>query len=325
MSTTATWDGFNKGAPNRAEVTMGLEGRWDYSTTDIFTLGANGLGSLGFTANPFNEYVPTFIVRNLFWRQGSREAGWMYRVGKVTPDAMLGTSRHINPLGTFLPIIGTGGFCMALPDSGIGLFAGRFVNDRVNLLGVFTDANANRFTIGDPGAGDFFKALELQVKIAPLTPKAGYTKFTFWHNDGTKDGAAINGSTGLEGWGLYIKHEQELTLDGRAIAICRWGHSYKASALYEEQLGAHLVLYDPFNSGKFQQDLFEADLFGMAYNWVQPNVEGAGDESNVEFFYRFPLFPEADATISYQAVIGPSQAPELDVGSAVSFRLRSTF
>jgi hypothetical protein len=325
MTFVGTWDAYKKGAPNRGEVTFGLDGRWNYGTTGPTNLGFLGLGSLGFTANPFAAYTPTFLVRNLFWRQGSREAGWMYRIGRVTPDSFLATSRHINPLATYLPIVGTGGFTMGLPDSGFGLFAGLFINDRVNLAGVFSDSNADRFTLGDLGAGDYFKALELQVKIAPLSPNAGYSKITFWHNDGTKDGAPINGSTGLEGWGVFIKHEQELTLDGRAVAICRWGQSYRDSALYEEQVGAHFVYYDPFDSGKSKNDLFSADLFGMAYNWVQPTQAGAGDESNVEFFYRFPLFPETDATISYQAVINPSLDPANDVASAISFRLRSTF
>jgi hypothetical protein len=61
----------------------------------------------------------------------------------------------------------------------------------------------------------------LQAKVFPLTQKAGYSKVTFWHNDGTEDGGAINGSTGAEGWGVFIKYEQELTCDGRAVGIGR--------------------------------------------------------------------------------------------------------
>ncbi len=98
-------------------------------------------------------------------------------------------------------------------------FAGLFVNDRVNVAGVVSDANADRFDFGDIDEGDLFTAVELQVKVFPLTEKAGYSKVTFWHNDGTKFGNAINGSTGKEGWGVFVKHEQELTCDGRAIAI----------------------------------------------------------------------------------------------------------
>ena len=63
----------------------------------------------------------------------------------------------------------------------------------------------------------------------------------------------------------------------------------------------------------------------MAYNWVQPSANGARGESNVEFFYRFPIFPEADAALSYQAIINPALDPNNDSASVFSFRIRSTF
>jgi hypothetical protein len=239
----ATWDGFRKGCPNQGEITLGLEGRWNWGTTDPTTLGAVGLGSLTFTSNPFTTYTPTFLVRNLFWRQGSRKAGWMYRIGRVTPDQFLSTSQHITPLTINLPIASTGAFTMGLPDSGLGMFGGFFLNDWANIAGVVSDANADRTNFGDLGEGDLFKAVELQVKILPLTDKAGYSKLTFWHNDGTDDGQAINGSTGAEGWGWFIKGEQELTCDGRMIGLMRYGKSYNSSALYDELAAAHFLVY----------------------------------------------------------------------------------
>ena len=213
---------------------------------------------------------------------------------------------------------------MGLPDSGLGMFAGVYVNDWMNVTGVVSDANADRTNFGKLDAGDLFKAVELQVKILPLTEKAGYSKVTFWHNDGTRNGQAINGSTGREGWGVFIKLEQELTHDGRMITIGRWGKCSNQSALYDELVGAHLVYYDPFNTGRFKKMGFNADLAGVAYNWVQPSAVDR-DESNVEMFYRFPLFPEMDATLSYQAIINPALDPDNDYGSAFSLRLRSTW
>jgi hypothetical protein len=324
LTVVGTWDGFNKGEPNQGEITLGLEGRWNWGTTDPVTLGNVGLGSMTFTANPFTTYTPTFLVRNLFWRQGSREAGWMYRIGRVTPDQFLMTSAHITPLTTYLPIAGTGAFAMGLPDSGLGMFGGIFVNDRVNIAGVVTDANADRTNFGKLDEGDLFTAVELQVKILPLTEKAGYSKVTFWHHDGTADGNALNGSTGAEGWGVFFKLEQELTRDGRLIGIGRWGRSYNDSALYEQQAAGHLVFYDPFCRGRFRDIGLNADLAGVAYNWVQPTGIPR-DESNVELFYRFPLFPQMDATVSYQGIINPALNPSSDYGSAFSLRLRSTW
>jgi hypothetical protein len=67
-----------------------------------------------------------------------------------------------------------------------------------------------------------------------------------------------------------------------------------------------------------------ADLAGVAYNWVQPTGVNR-DESNVEMFYRFPMLPEMDATVSYQAIINPALDPSNDYGSAFSLRLRSSW
>lgn len=320
----ATWDGFRKRCRNRGEITLGLEGRWNWGTTDPTTLGAVGLGSQTFTSNPFTTYTPTFLVRNLFWRQGSREAGWMYRIGRVTPDQFLSTSQHVTPLLHNLPIAGTGAFAMGLSDSGLGMFGGIFLNDWANIAGVVTDANADRTDFGDLGEGDLFTALELQVKLLPLTEKAGYSKLTFWHNDGTSDGNAINGSTGAEGWGWFFKGEQELSCDGRMIALLRYGKSYNDSALYEKLAAAHLIVYDPFNSGRYKRRGFNADLAGLVYSWVKP-AGASRDESNFEAFYRFALFPEMQATVSYQAIVNPALDPTNDYGSAVSLRLRSTW
>jgi len=225
---TGTWDGWHKGCPHQGEITTSIEGRWNYGPPDPVTLGVAGLGTTLFTANPFTTYTPAFLVRNLFWRQGSREAGWRYRLGRTTPDQFLGTSRHVTPLDTFLPI-GTGAFAMALPDSGIGAIGGFYLNDWLNVAGVVHDANANRFDFGAPSKGDLFTAVEVQAKLFPITENAGYSKVTFWHTDGTADGLPLNGSLGPEGWGCYLKLEQELTSDGRLIAVGRFGRSYPSA------------------------------------------------------------------------------------------------
>jgi hypothetical protein len=320
---SGTWDGWNKGCPRQGGITFSVEGRWNYGPPDPVTLGAEGLGTTLFTANPFTTYTPTFLVRNLFWRHGSRKAGWRYRIGRVTPDQFLASSRHITPLDTFLPI-GTGTFAIGLPDSGLGWIGGVYLNEWLNVAAVVHDANADRTDFGDPGEGDLFTALELQAKLLPLTENAGYSKVTLWHTDGTSDGQPLNGSMGPEGWGVYFKLEQELTCDGRLIAIGRWGRSYKDSALYDRLAGAHLVYYDPFHSGRYERMGFEADVVGLCYDWGQ--ATGADrDESDVEVLYRFPVFPEMDATVAYQAIFNPGFNPDKDFGSAISLRFRSTW
>jgi len=311
-------DLINKGQPNHGGVYYQLEGRWDYGTTGPQDLGFVSLASAGGTANAFSAYTPTFLSRNLYWQHGSKEAGWVYRTGKITPDAILLTSQYISPVTTFLPNVGTGIFAAGFPDSGLGTVGAVFPNDRIFVAALVSDANADRFNFGDIGAGDYYAALEIGVKILPLTQKAGYSKFDLWHNDGTKNGLPINASTGRDGWGFAMKIEQELTADGRAVGIFRYGRSYDKSSIYKQQAGLSFVLVDPADPLRLQND-----LFGVAFNWVDSVVAGSRDEYNFEAFYRFPIFPVVDATLSYQSVIHPAFTTAIDHASAFSFRFGS--
>ena len=319
LSVLGTWELANVGEPNQGQLFFQLQGRWDYGTTGPEVLGTENLGSLIGTANTFSEYVPTFLLRNLYWQQGSEAAGWKFRVGKITTDATLSTSAHIASPITFLPTAGTGPFANALTDSGLGITATWFVNDRFTELGLFSDANADRFNFGDITAGDFYSAVEFAYKIGPRTERAGYSKLTLWHTDATKNGQAVNGHLGPGGHGFFIKHEQELSADGRAVAVFRYGKSYNESAVYEEQFGAHFLLYNPTESG------LQNDLLGVAVNWAQANVSGARLESNFEIFYRFPIVQKVDMTLSYQSLFNLALDPNNDHASAFGLRLRTTF
>ena len=182
-----------------------------------------------------------------------------------------------------------------------------------------TSSNANRYGWGDIGAGDLYKAVELGVQIFPRTEKAGWSKLAVWHNDGTKRGAS-NGNLGPDGWGFFLKLEQELTADGRFIGIAKYGWSDNDSALYESQANLLFLYYDPDFIGRIQND-----VVGIGLNFVNPSLEGARGEYNPELFYRFPLFPQVDMTFTYHAIIDPSLDRDNDHASVFSIRLRSTF
>jgi hypothetical protein len=316
----AAWELVDRGKPTLGQVYFQLEGRWEYGTTGPERLAVVGLGSLVGTANTFAAYVPTFLVRNLYWQQGTAEAGWAYRIGKITPDAMLSTSAHIASPITFLPTAGTGPFSNGLPDSGLGIAGVGHLYDLLRFMVIISDSNADRFNFGDIGAGDFYKAIELGVKVAPRTEKAGYSKVTLWHTDGTEDGEPANGALGPEGWGFFLKYEMELADDGRPVVILRYGKSFNESAFYREQVGAHFVLYDPTPLANLKND-----LLGLAFNWAQAASDQARGEYNLEVFYRFPLFPQFDMTLSYQGVIHPALDPDNGYTSVFGFRFRTTF
>jgi hypothetical protein len=67
------------------------------------------------------------------------------------------------------------------------------------------------------------------------------------------------------------------------------------------------------------------DATGISLNWVDPSAEGSRYESNVEIWYRFPIFPGLDTTLSYMAIINPALDPDNDFASAFSLRLVTVF
>ena len=315
-----TWEAINRGEPTQGSLTLHLESRWNWGTTGPMALGPGSLGMLQNTGNTFDKYVPVTIMRNLYWQTGGVKSKGAIRFGKVTIDGILGTTRHLTPNTSCLTFACTGAFAIALPDSGLGVVGAWHFNDRVKLLGAVTDANGNRFNMGDIGEGDFFTALDLGIKIWPKTEKAGFSKFTLWHSDGTSDGKAINGSTGKEGWGYYLLHEQEITRDGNMVAIFKYGRSHKDSAFFRRQASASLLVYEPSLIGTISND-----ATGISLNWVEPTAEGSREESNVEIWYRFPMFPGVDTTFSYMAVINPALDRSNDFASVFSFRLVTVF
>ena len=314
-----SWELVDWQKPTQGELFFHVQGRWDYGTTGPGSLGPDSLNSIS-TANIFDAYDPPFVLRNLYWEQGSPEAGWAVRIGKITPDAILNSSKHLNATTTFITTAGTGSFSNAHADSGLGLAAVWYPSDRFKILGLISDANGDRFNFGDIGAGDFYKSIELGFKPFPKTPKSGFWKLNFWHTDGTVDEQPINGSTGVAGWGFFFKLEQELSDDGDVIGLLRYGQSFEDAAIWRYLVGAALLVYDPFGPDGLQND-----LIGLAFNWAEPVNPGSRGESNVELFYRFPLFPGVDFTLSYQSVIDPAFDPNNDHASAVSFRFRSVF
>lgn len=319
-----TWDVVDKADPTAGQFSFGVEARWGYG--DRLTpveLGTAGIGSATGTVDPYGEQSQTTVLREAFWHQGSPEKGWNYRIGKITPDRLLTSSDHIDPVSLFFPVGSGGAPAIAFPDSGYGAAAGFFPSDKFRVGVVVADAAGDRTGSGDIGQGNFFKAIEAQVQLfTPKTEKAGYSTFTLWHTDGTDDPEdALDSSTGEKGWGYFIKLEKELTANGKNIGIIRFGKSFDDSAVYKEQGSIRYVRDDPpdpFGLGD--------DHFGIAVSYVEPVINPFDrDEWGIDTFYRFNLVDRVQFSFGYQVVFDPSFNPEEDSINVFSVRLTQFF
>jgi hypothetical protein len=317
------WDVLNRGQPDQGGFFVNLEGRWDYGNNrpGPQNLGFVNLATVGGTANTYSKYSPTFIIRQLYWRQGSREAGWSYTIGKITVDGAFASSRHLNPNTTFLPNASGAVFGVAAADSGIGLKVNYAFNKQWSVMGLISDANADRYDFGDPFAGDVFGGIELQWRSPKSAALSTVAKLGVTGTTGTKDGMPANGGTGRSGWGVSALLEQELAPDGRPVIILRYSDSSNDSAIYDQQVAAQFILYQPAGPARFG-----TDALGLGFNWVDPAADtDARDEYNFEAFYRFPIFPQVDLTADYQYISDPAFTEEFDHAHVFGIRLTTTF
>ena len=311
------WDIPNLGETTRSSLTFHLEGRWDWGTTGPMTIGTPSLGMLGSVGNSFARYTPVAIIRNLYWRTENTDKKGAFRIGKITPDGIYGTTRHLTPNNACLSFPCTGAFVVGVPDSGIGFTGAWQFNDRFKIIGGINDANANRFDFGDVGKGKFFKAIDFNVKIAPVTEKAGFSRFLLWQVD---EAGGSNGATGAKGWGYLVLLEQELSRDGSLVGIAKYGRSMKGSAAYERQAAIALVKYEPDWISRVNND-----SVGASFSIFRAIVDGAQMERNLELWYRFPVTPDTQASLHYQGIFKPSLRFDKDYASAWSIRFTTSF
>ena len=318
-----TWDVVEKGKPHAGQISFGIEARWGYgSNLTPSELGTIGIGSATGTSDPYGETDPNVVLREAFWHQGGPENGWNYRIGKITPDRMLTSSKYGDPVSMFLPVGSQGSPTIGFPDSGLGGAVGWFLSERYRAGVIVSDANGDRTSLGDIGEGNFFSAFELQARLMPLSDDAPFSTLTVWHTDGTDDPSnALDSSTGASGWGYFVKLEQEFSKDAKNIGAFRYGKSFDGAAAYKEQASIRYIRVDPPDPFGVQDD-----RFGIAASWVDPLFNPFDrNEWGFDTFYRMNLFKKVEASLAYQVIFDPTFNPAEDSVQVFSFRLTQFF
>jgi len=270
-----------------------------------------------------------FVVREMWWQQGSKDAHLIYRVGKIAPDTIVGTISQFDSANLdFMALGQVVKLSARFADAGLGAAVGFYPQGnsrlRPHIHLYASDQNGDRSTFGDIDEGEFFTGVEAGFRPFPQTDKAPFWRFSVWHADEQdKEGIA-------EGYGVLAKIEQELSSDGSVIGVLNYGHSWEGAPA-KNQVTARLVIFEPFPR---KVDL-AGDRLGFAASWIDPAVPGARDEYNLEAYYRFPLFPNLDVTLDFQYMIDPafipiveSVAPDTDTFDDIfvfSVRFRTVF
>jgi hypothetical protein len=325
------WPLLAKGTEWEGFLSFLVQGR-DSLFTDVApgSLFVNA-GSLAGPVDSFDDNQG-FVLREVWWQQGSKDAGLQYRIGKMAPNTIVGAVSQFDSANLdFMALGQVVKLSARFPDPGFGAALGFYPEGnskhQPHLQLYISDQNGDRQNWGDIDEGEFFTGAEIGFRPFPQTEKAPFWRFAAWHADEQdKEGIA-------SGYGILAKIEQELSSDGRFIGVLNYGHSWGAS-FARNQLTARLVIEDPFRFINPDVDL-AGDRLGLGASWVDPAVSGGRDEFNLEVYYRLPLFPNLDVTLDAQYMIKPALIPIAEDASpgtetfddvfAFTVRFRTTF
>jgi hypothetical protein len=119
-----------------------------------------------------------------------------------------------------------------------------------------------------------------------------------------------------------VARADRLSADGRMIGILKYGRTYNDTGLFKELVSGHFLLYDPDLPGVRK---IKNDVMGVGLVWAETPIPGTRDETNLEIFYRLPVFRQLDVSFSYQSFWNVARNPDIGQANVYSVRLRTTF
>jgi hypothetical protein len=288
----------------------------DLSPGDIFPNVGSAMGP----TDTFDS-DQKMTIREAYWQQGSKEAGFLYRIGKFAPDIVVGTISQFDSASLdFAPFGLVTRGSAAFPDPGFAAAASYFPqgnSKHAPHITVMTgDMNGDRETTGDLGKGQLFYAAEVGFRPFPQTDNAPLWRFTTWYSDAVDPNSVFpNGAP--HGYGVLAKIEQEMSADGNNIVVLNYGKSWNAAAVYEQQATMRFVFKEPtFGSleGVFFDGLasLTGDRIGIGFGWVSLASSNARDEYSIDSYYSFQLTPHITMSFDLQYMINPALVPYIE-------------
>ena len=87
----------------------------------------------------------------------------------------------------------------------------------------------------------------------------------------------------------------------------------------KQLLSGGIGVYDPLQLG------IDANLFGLAFAWGEPEVNSLRSQYVIESFLRLQVFPSIQITPDIQLIIHPSEAPDENILAVFGMRFRIAF
>jgi len=266
-------------------------------------------GSLGFELGYAGIFLPPFSdqgtrLTNLYWRQRMKGGNLVFVGGFVDVTDYMDVYMLASPwTGYFNFAFSTGSASVPVPNEGLGLALGGYLNDNLYMIAGFADSNSDPAKPGDGfdtffNDHEFFEHFEIGWNSTRETAFLNNAHLTLWHAD-EREAAATP-----DGWGANISFSRSVS--EHWIPFIRAGYAEDGGSLLEKTLSAGFV-YQTVPGG---------NQLSIAYNWGKPNDSTWGpdldDQHTLEVFYRIQLWKEVAITPDIQYIRNPALNPDDD-------------
>jgi len=309
------WDAFSDEQGNSGALIWKIEHRHAY--------GSNiPPGSLGFETGYIGLYLPPFSdqgtrLTNLYWRQRMKGGKLVFVGGFVDTTDYMDVYMLASPwTGYFNFAFSTGSASIPVPNEGLGLALGGYLNDNVYIIAGFADSNSNPARPADGfdtffNDREYFKHVEIGWNSSRETAFLNNVHLTLWHADKRVDAATP------DGWGANVSWSR--SVNEHWIPFIRAGYAKDGGSLLEKTLSA----------GFAYQTVSGGNQLGFAYNWGAPNESswgpGLDNQHTLEAFYRIQLWKEVAISPDIQYIRNPALSPDDDALWVFGIRVRLAF
>ena len=233
---------------------------------------------------------------------------WPTPSASSIPACFFDGGRYTSTYYDFLSPAIRSSLTMPIPSTGLGAGVALFPFENTYLTVGATDANGEKNSWGDLGAGELFYAIELGITPGYGTDRAGRYYVNFWRVDARAQKNIPSG----QGFGLY--GEQQF---GQFVPFARYAQGSGANIDVRRSAVLGVGVEQPFGQ--------EDNLFGMGLGWGEPTDRKKRDQYVFETFYRFQLTRDTQLTPDLQLIVNPADNPRQDVIAVGGIRLRTLF
>ena len=310
-----TWEASSDGKGNSGALIWKVEHRHAYG---------NNIppGSLGFETGYIGLFLPPFSdqgarLTNMYWRQRMKHGNLVFVGGFVDATDYLDVYMLTSPwTGFFNFAFSTGSATLPVPNEGLGMALGGYLNDNFYMIGGLADLNSDPthpFDGFDSFFNDreYFKHFETGWNSTRETAFLNNVHLTLWHAD------EMETAGNPDGWGANVSWSR--AVNDHWTVFVRGGYAKDGGSLLEKSLVG----------GFAYQTVPGGNQLGVAYNYGVPNENTwspeLDDQQTLEVFYRIQLWKEIAVTPDIQYILNPALNPEDDSMWVYGLRVRLAF